>query len=127
MNFKRVGSKVSLNSFLALDDLELVDDEDEPTTIHEASTASLEETSTAEKTTFYSTFTDTSTSVINNGSFFYSCNFDTNDCGGIPYPPFDTNILGVFYGIFQYVQTAQLISLSDFTSICKFMFKSLSN
>lgn len=115
-NFQRRGTKMGLNSWLALDELKviLIDDQYSSTINPSPSETTAVSTSLTSQTT-----TLTTTTIFNSTKLFYSCNFNNDDCGGTPNPPFDDNQFTAIFDIFQYIQTAPLLSLSDFTSVSK--------
>jgi hypothetical protein len=55
--------------------------------------------------------------AINCQEPIFTCDFDTDDCGGTPNPPFASNTNGVYFNLFSSFAQANSRSLSDVTSI----------
>lgn len=111
VNLSRGGTKADLYSYLAFDDLE----------IYRIGTVTTTTESVQPSTEMSTTSQEPITSTLSPYTIFY-CNFDSNNCGGTPYPDFSTSIISYIFNILNYITTYPSLSLSDFTSICKLFF-----
>ena len=49
----------------------------------------------------------------------YTCDFNDDNCNGVPSPSFGNSITSIIFNIFQYISTLTFVSLSDYTSVSK--------
>jgi hypothetical protein len=128
---RRDGYAPTQSAYLAIDHIEvykingtdIMAPFDQTGSTDEAITTETEITTTTSAPTTTTTSTTKSplatTKELENSTYsiVYSCDFDENDCGGVPTPSFDLNAGGVYFNLFSSFTHTSFRSLSDVTSI----------